>query len=321
MPELVNQFPAVDESFREYVPNVKFELIKIKNLVSNQNYQRNLSIAHVNRTADNFDLYQINPVKVSRRNGTNYVFNGQHTIETVARVSGSRETPVWCMIYDDLDYEEEADIFANQMRFTKQLTPFEIFNANLEAGNEEQLTIKELVESYDLKLYHNMHQGCICAISALEAIFAKYGYHTLDQTLYLVVATWEGDAVSLSANILKGVAKLIATYGENLRLEAFAERLSKISPKEITRSGKERNNGALGFAEAMLSYYNRRIKYPLRQDLLYSGKKRIRYLEEVGMDPNKTMEAASNEENLNEDPLPIQEDPADETQQPTLFDM
>jgi hypothetical protein len=80
-------------------------------------------------------------------------------------------------------------------------------------------------------------------------------------------------------------------------------------------------NGALGFAEAMISYSNRRIKFPLRQDLLYPGKKRIRYLEEVGMDPNKTMEAASNEENLNEDPLPIQEDPADETQQPTLFDM
>ena len=26
----------------------------------------------------------------------------------------SRETPVWCMIYNDLAYEEEADIFANQ---------------------------------------------------------------------------------------------------------------------------------------------------------------------------------------------------------------
>lgn len=43
-----------------------------------------------------------NPVKVSRRNGINYVFNGQHTIEIVALVSGSRDTPVWCMVYDIL---------------------------------------------------------------------------------------------------------------------------------------------------------------------------------------------------------------------------
>ena len=28
-----------------------------------------------------FDVHQINPVKVSRRDGINYVFNGQHTIE------------------------------------------------------------------------------------------------------------------------------------------------------------------------------------------------------------------------------------------------
>ena len=87
-----------------YVPNVHFEQIPIKNLVSDQEYQRNLSIKHVRKAAENFDLYQINPVKVSRRNGINYVFNGQHTIEIVAMVSGSRETPVWCMIYDDLEY-------------------------------------------------------------------------------------------------------------------------------------------------------------------------------------------------------------------------
>lgn len=53
------------------------------------------------------------PVKVSRRDGINYVFNGQHTIEIVALVSGSRDTPVWCMIYDELCYEHEADIFAS----------------------------------------------------------------------------------------------------------------------------------------------------------------------------------------------------------------
>ena len=113
----------------QFVPKVHFEQIPIRNLVSNQEYQRNLSQHHVQRAAANFDLYQINPVKVSRRNGINYVFNGQHTIEIVALVSGSRETPVWCMVYDDLGYEHEADIFANQMKYVKPLLPYEIFMA------------------------------------------------------------------------------------------------------------------------------------------------------------------------------------------------
>ena len=90
------------DDYSPFVPNVHFEKIPIKNLVSNQDYQRNLSQARIEKTAENFDLFQINPVKVSRRDGINYVFNGQHTIEIVALASGSRETPVWCMIYDDL---------------------------------------------------------------------------------------------------------------------------------------------------------------------------------------------------------------------------
>ena len=109
-----NALYHVPEQYREYVPNVYFKLIPARNLVSSQDYQRNLSTAHVHRTVENFDLYQINPVKVSRRDGINYVFDGQHTIEAVVERSGSRDTPVWCMIYDDLDYETEADIFAKK---------------------------------------------------------------------------------------------------------------------------------------------------------------------------------------------------------------
>ena len=57
------------EDYSKYVPNVIFEQIPIKNLVSSQDYQRNLSMKHVKKAVENFDLYQINPVKVSRRNG------------------------------------------------------------------------------------------------------------------------------------------------------------------------------------------------------------------------------------------------------------
>lgn len=99
----------MSEDYNEFVPNVHFELIPIKDLVSNQDYQRNLSMQHVHKAVENFDLNQVNPIKVSRRDGINYVFNGQHTAEIVAEVSGSRETLVWCMIYDDLEYNEECE--------------------------------------------------------------------------------------------------------------------------------------------------------------------------------------------------------------------
>lgn len=175
------------DDFSKYVPDVHYELIPIKNLVSNQDYQRNLSVKHVQKAADNFDLCQINPVKVSRRDGINYVFNGQHTIEIIALVSGSRETPVWCMIYDDLKYEHEADIFANQMKYVKPLLPYEIFMANIESGSDKHLIINSLVESYNLVICSRPVPGGICAVSTLEQIYDKYGYHTLDRVLRLCI--------------------------------------------------------------------------------------------------------------------------------------
>ena len=262
----------MEEDLSRFVPKVHFELLPIKNLVSSQTYQRNLSLSHIQRTVENFDLHQINPVKVSRRDGINYVFNGQHTIEVIAAVSGSRDTPVWCMIYDDLGYEQEADIFANQQKFNKALSPYEIFMANIEAGNDTQLMIKSLVESYGLTISSTRTPGSVCAISTLEGIHEKYGFHTLDRTLRLCVGTWEGEPDSLSGNMLKGIAHLIVSFGETMRDDVFKEKIGKVSARELSRTARERKAGSMGFAEAILLEYNKKMKNPLHWSKLYEKK-------------------------------------------------
>lgn len=272
------------DEFSMFVPNVHFEQIPIKNLVSNQDYQRSLSQAHIARAAKNFDLYQINPVKVSRRDGINYVFNGQHTIEIVALVSGSRETPVWCMIYDDLCYEHEADIFANQQKYVKSLQPYEVFMANIEAGNDDQLMIRSLIESYGLTLGTKKGHNVICAISTVESIYEKYGYHGLSRVLQLIIGAWEGDLNSFSANILNAVTRLIAIYGDSLDDEIFIDRLGAISVKQLTRNAKDRRPGSMGYAEVMVIEYNGKRKNGSRLPLSMLDKREstlIKSLEEI----------------------------------------
>ena len=244
----------------QFVPNVHFEKIPIKNLVSNQKYQRNLSQAHIDKAVEEFDLCQINPVKVSRRDGINYVFNGQHTIEIVAKKSGSRETPVWCMIYDDLSYAYEADIFANQMKHVKGLVPYEVFVANLEAENKDQLMIRDLVESYGLTIGTKKAPGVICAVSSLENIYKKYGIHILSRVLRLIIGAWEGDMNSFSANLLNAVTKLCVTYKNKLNEENFKEKCGAMSVKALTRIARERRPGSMGFAEALVIEYNGKKK-------------------------------------------------------------
>lgn len=260
------------ERQKRCIPDVSFELIPIKNLVSNQDYQRPLSESHIRKALEEFDVYQINPVKVSRRDGINYVFDGQHTIEIVASESCSRETPVWCMIYDDLKYTEEAHIFADQQKHVKNLVPYETFIAHIEAGDEKQKMIEATVKSYGLNITNSQTINGICAISTLEKIYDRYGQKILDSTLRLAIATWEGETNSLSGNVLMGIAKIIVAYGDSLREDVFKDHVGKMSVKSIIRTARERRPGALGYSEAMMLAYNAKNKYHLSLKTLYGGK-------------------------------------------------
>ena len=260
------------ERQKRCIPDVSFELIPIKNLVSNPDYQRPLSESHIRKALEEFDVYQINPVKVSRRDGINYVFDGQHTIEIVASESGSRETPVWCMIYDDLKYTEEAHIFADQQKHVKNLVPYETFIAHIEAGDEKQKMIEATVKSYGLNITNSQAINGICAISTLEKIYDRYGQKILDSTLRLAIATWEGETNSLSGNVLMGIAKIIVAYGDSLREDVFKDHVGKMSVKSIIRTARERRPGALGYSEAMMLAYNAKNKYHLSLKTLYGGK-------------------------------------------------
>ena len=71
--------------------------------------------------------------------------------------------------------------------------------------------------------------------------------------------------------MLKGVAKMVHTYGEALRDDQFIERMSKIPLREIIRAAKERNVGSLGYAEAIFTFYNKKMKYPLQRHRLYDA--------------------------------------------------
>lgn len=203
------------------------------------------------------------------------------------------------MIYDDLEYTEEADIFANQMKYVKPLLPYETFMANIEAGSDKHLIIQDLVESYNLTLSSAKTPGGICAISTLETIYDKHGFHVLDHILRLIIGTWEGEPNSLSANMLNGVSRLVAAYGDQIKDTVFKERLGKISIKTLSQTAKDRRVGSLGYAEAILIFYNKRSKVHLTWDKLYAKKAPRRNKAEDLMDyipPDDD----SNDENLNE---------------------
>lgn len=112
----------------------------------------------------------------------------------------------------------------------------------------------------------------ICAVTSLVKIYEKTGYDILNRTLILIVGTWEGEAHSLSSNMLWGVAKVIYAYKDKLDDDRFKEKLGVISVRELSRTAKERRAGSLGYAEAIVLNYNKKSHGILNIEELYKNK-------------------------------------------------
>ena len=118
-------------------------------------------------------------------------------------------------------------------------------------------------------LEENAHQKA-------EYIFDHYGYEILDRSLRLALGTWEGEPISLTSGMLKGIAMLISAYGDSLDDETFKEHVGKYSAKAISRNAKDRRPGTIGFAEALVIVYNGQKKKHLSLKKLYwsNGRKK-----------------------------------------------
>ena len=115
--------------------------------------------------------------------------------------------------------------------------------------DDKYIIINDLVESFGLHVCPNSADFGICAVTSLVKIYEKTGYDILNRTLILIVGTWEGEAHSLSSNMLWGVAKVIYAYKDKLDDDRFKEKLGVISVRELSRTAKERRAGSLGYEE------------------------------------------------------------------------
>lgn len=77
-------------------------------------------------------------------------------------------------------------------------------------------------------------------------------------------STWEGEREAFSANMLNAVALIISVFEDNLK--HFKSKLSKVPVREISRDAEDRRNETSGYADAIMTYCNKRMKVPLKSD-------------------------------------------------------
>jgi hypothetical protein len=240
-----------------------FESIPARLITVNRNYQRDAKSAEINKIVSEFDYHLVNPVKVVKRDGFYYAWDGQQTAAALFTKFG-KEYLVPCLVYYDIDTsKEEARLLVGcntNGGAGKKLTALEIWKALIWQDDETALKIKKILDENGFKVSAGGSRVSKYTISAINAVQSAYKTLTEKQFLQMlriVKESWNGDPDSLSATIIKAMTRFVKTYDGKFNEQNLIRRLSKRSPLEIIRNGRTSLcKGDAKWAREILAIYN-----------------------------------------------------------------
>ena len=247
-------------------------------LTSGLPYQRPVDEKEVDRLIREWDERLLDPLVVSFRDGKFNLVDGQHRVAAMRKKNGGNEVMAVCKIYSGLTYKQEAELCYKLDKAKKRLSLSQSTNALAESGTDDDVAeIKRLVERNGFRWALGKRSGKEHEIIATRAVINAYrllGANNFSRMLRLLENTWHGEAHSLHAVVISGLALFIKTYDEELNERIFIKRLSAVSPDEIIRRGKldySTNDNALRYARVILEKYNATRSNDQKRPYRFSG--------------------------------------------------
>lgn len=244
-----------------------YKYIPVGELVIDE-YQRIIDSKKIKERSAGFDPLKLGTITVSKRKGKCYVIDGQH--RTV--LAKAKNIPgLMALVYEGLTYEDEARLFKSLNGAngeTKRLSTTDIFNASVEAKEQEAIDLKNIVESIGFRIANYSGNNIICAIGNLEKLFAKKGAENIAETLSLIKQTWNGEAHSLHGKIIIGLSEFLTIYDQepNFSRSVFVKQLAKVDPQKIMREANgdtSTNVTKVKMMNVLFKYYNVRLSKKL----------------------------------------------------------
>ena len=161
-----------------------FAVVALDELHVDESYQRSLQ-NHVKVIARDWNPTKCDPLKINfRADGFFYVWDGQHRLEA-AKLRGIKY--LLCDITVGLTHFQEAELFGCQGMGIKKPDPYDIFKANVCAGEEIDTAIKDMCDIYDLVVNRNNKKaGNLSCLTLVRDIFKKGDEKYFDWVLELL---------------------------------------------------------------------------------------------------------------------------------------
>jgi len=225
--------------------------IEVSQLVA-ERYQRPLDEKRLNKMVKEFDLKLLGALVTADAEGRYAIIDGQHRWRVLERIGS--ET-VWVQWHENLAYPERAQMFVDLQRRRKNLTPYERFHGECEAGVEQAIEVRRILHEHGFVLGY-MPDGPVNQIRAVVALERQYqrGPEVLHKTLQFISEFPKVAKSRTSNDIIRGAGRFFGNH-KNISPEDLYERVQladMTASRMLEEAAKLNKIGGSGRPEAVM---------------------------------------------------------------------
>jgi hypothetical protein len=243
--------------------------------VDHLHYQRdNITKAKVLSMAREWSWVACGAISVAKRlDATYWVMDGQYRTMAALHRSDIQDLP--CMVFVVHDVKEEAKGFLDLNTNRKAMQYIDRFKAEITAGNQAAIFVKQLVESAGRRVSADGNSNSVRCVGALMQWVNRGNEAELRRIWPLLSLLCKDGAVSV--NLVEGMMFLEINMqeGQSLSSKKISNRILDIGEKELieaTRSSAafSGKGGAKIWADGIVVRYNKGLvhKLPVREGAL-----------------------------------------------------
>lgn len=184
----------------------EFKMINKHKLMIDRSYQRNASKGRVKLINKDWSWLACGVIIVASREEGLFVVDGQHRV--LAALSRADIEMLPCMIFKVDEIKEEAKGFLTAQVGRKSLTSYDKFAAQIIAGDENAIFVKQLLDKYDLVSGNTSSTSDGKTVKCLYCMmqWASYNKSVFEQVWPLIVEVCKGNIIK--DRIVSGFAYL-----------------------------------------------------------------------------------------------------------------
>lgn len=236
----------------------EYKVLKPSQLKCDPLYQRQLEMKRVENIAKEFNGDIFNEPKVSYRDGTYWIFNGQHSVAVWKKIHNNEDKPLTCKVYRGMTWLDECEAFIAQNGLDKDPTTNEKLKA---AYNSNDPDVTDMVSKAELcgftvDFIASKTPTRIVATSALIKAYKSLGSDAFLDMMTAIRDSWYGDIDAVSQQIISGMATFYKTYWGYFERTDLVAKLKRVKPGDIIREGKSCTTRRNAYSQEICKIYN-----------------------------------------------------------------